>query len=230
MTKLLTALTGALCLSTALAALPAQAAIMAGDDLVSGTTPADACTTTAAAAGGAGPCTVTPVTAHPAWVPNGTGGLGAVWVSHDATGFGDAVFQPFGGMSPIFSLSHVIDAGVKTAKLAVTVWADDTAEVLLNGVSLFAPNFTQGTCAQGPIGCQPGEGKLFEVLLQPGLNTLTFVTFQTGTGLNTNANPFGLLYSGTTTEVPEPAAVLLVGLSLAGIGAAGALRRMRRAA
>ncbi|MDB4575623.1 hypothetical protein N9112_01545 [bacterium] len=46
--------------------------------------------------------------------------------------------------------------------------------------------------------------------VQPGVIKLNDV-YQVGKGNNPNVNPFGLLYSGTFTSVPEPSVLALTG-------------------
>lgn len=191
---------------------------------------AGTCVAFAAAVGGAGPCVTVAITPHPLWEPNGTGGSTATWVSYADTGFGGSVFQPHNHFNPIFSITETFLVGVTDLKLDFTVWADDTVEVFVDGISIFPPNFTQGICAGGVIGCEPLEGGIFSVILSgAGAHTLTFVAYQIGTGTDTSSNPFGVIYAGSITEVPEPATVAILGLGALLVGGA-ARRRARRAA
>jgi hypothetical protein len=172
------------------------------------------------------PCVVTAITPHAAWQPNNPFGSGAVWVSYAPTGFGDAVFQPHDHFDPIFSITETIVVGVNNLLVDFTVWADDTVDVIVDGVLLFAANFSQSTCAGGVIGCEPGEGGHFAVVLTPGVHTITFVAYQIGTGTDTSSNPFGMIYAGTTTEIPEPGTLALLGVGALMIGFGA--RRSRR--
>jgi hypothetical protein len=112
--------------------------------------------------------------------------------------------------------------------LSLTVWADDTAGLSTDGGATYrasdtlgssAPNPVQGTnCAAGGLTCTPGGGSHFTIPLGGLAADLEFDVFQRQGG------PFGLLYAGDLTPVPEPATMLLVGSVLA---AAGVVSRKR---
>jgi hypothetical protein len=66
-----------------------------------------------------------------------------------------------------------------------------TARVVLNGYELIAPNFTQGTCAVGPVGCESGDRfhtVIGSNLLNAGSNKLVVSAYQTG------GDTFGVMY------------------------------------
>ena len=108
------------------------------------------------------------------------------------------------------------------------MWADDTADVLLDGSYLIHAVFTQNTCSGQAIGCRPKDVGKIVTPLSAGSHTLEFVLYQVGMGTNTTTNPFGLLYTGTapgfesardfstqeTVVVPEPASCLLFGTAM----------------
>ena len=92
---------------------------------------------------------------------------GAQWISYANTGIGGDTLAPrLGdvlnqtGQLVVFELLLEYDlssAGVFNMDL----WADDTARIVVDGLLIQAPNiaFVQnGPCADGVIGCEPGEG------------------------------------------------------------------------
>jgi hypothetical protein len=190
----------------------------------------------AAIGGGSG--TTVATAPHPAWQGNNPFGSAAVWISYADTGYGGGVLAPRNGSATNLDGTHVImtvtdsfAAGIGDS-LHLTVWADDTARVFIDGAQVFAPNFTQNICANGQIGCTPANGGVINYVFQTGgQHTLAFDVFQVGSGLNTTNNPFGLLFAGELTDppvgpaavVPEPSSWLLL-LS----GAAGMILWRRR--
>ena len=145
----------------------------------------------------------------------------AVWVSYADTGYFGSVFQPSEGTTSVVTVSDTFSSDAGT--LTLNVWADDTADVLLDGTYLMFASFTQThTCSGQVIGCTPLDVGSFVTSLSAGSHTLEFVLYQTGSGTNTVNNPFGLLYSGTAPAasdpfvgpVPEPASWLLFGTAL----------------
>jgi hypothetical protein len=181
---------------------------------------------------GSGPCTVQIVTAHPAWQPDTN--LQAKWISYGPTGYRDAgPVAPFDFVNPLIRITEVFNV-VNTMVLNIAVWADDTAEVFIDGVSVYAPNFSQNICANGPIGCEPNEAGFITHTLNAGLHTLDFEVYQIGTGMTTASNPFGILYfgsidaSGGGSSVDEAGTLALLATSLGLVGI-GALRRRKRA-
>lgn len=173
----------------------------------------------------AGPSTVA-ITPHPAWQANNPANPGdpsdtsAVWISHIDSGYGGSQFQPYQGTTPVVSIFDSFTSGDGVFNL--NVWADDTVEVFLDGVSLISPKFTQSSCSGQPVGCLPEDGGFFSLSIGAGLHTLEFVLYQVGQETNTTGNPFGLLYTGSATApdtaTPEPGALLLTGLGLVAVG------------
>jgi hypothetical protein len=169
------------------------------------------------------------ITPHPLWQPNGPVNPGdpsdtsAIWISYKQSGFNEAEFQPFLGSTPVISVFHSFVSGA--GNLLLNVWADDTADVYLDGNLLIPAVFTQSTCSGQPIGCLPADVGVVNTPIAAGAHTLEFKMYQVGTGTNTSSNPFGLLYTGTApSAVPEPGAL---GLAGAGLVAIGVWRRKR---
>lgn len=150
---------------------------------------------------------------HPAWQFPGAG----QWISYADTGVGDIV-APSSTAAPLFTVAETFSAAYRSM-LDLTVWADDTAQVFLNGVALNTPNFSQGTCAIGPLGCEPGEGEAFSVEVAAGQHTLAVDVYQVG------AVTTGTMYEGEVNAIPLPASALLLLGGLVGLWSMRGLRR-----
>lgn len=152
---------------------------------------------------------------HPMWVAP----VQFQWVSYANTGMGPGAVSPpntNAQKGPTAIFYEQLPAGAQFVRL--TVFADDTAAVYLidrdhpGGLLLVPANWRQGgACADGPIGCEPGEGLLLEFYVSRfGPAILRFDVFQRGHG------PFGLLYAGEAELVhsAEAAPLLLVATGL----------------
>jgi hypothetical protein len=112
----------------------------------------------------------------------------------------------------------------------MTILADDTVSVFLNGTALANEDEiaggvgADGHCSAGVPSCNDPAGTTFNLAgLVSGTNTLWFVVEQTGLSAT------GLDYTATISSptVPEPSTLLMLGTGL--LGSAGTLfRRMRK--
>jgi hypothetical protein len=182
------------------------------------------------------------ITPHPAWqsVPV-TPGDPARWISYKNTGFDpSAELAPFlpgcsaatpGSCLPLMIAIEPLSGG---GMLNLTAWADDTLAIVLIDSSfnfnfLVDPNFTQNTCADGAPGCEPLESVTINQYV-PDDALLAIAVYQVGQDTNPQNNPFGLLYTGTFEQVPEPATLTVLGAGLFGLAFAGRRRRRSKAA
>lgn len=179
---------------------------------------------------------------------------GAEWVSFENTGWEFNSSLPLGGQAVITLPNHIPASGCPTGPasdftsaqmaacgpnaifyetftdtqtnlmLSLTVWADDTAAVFLDGQSILSPNYSQSTtnCAPGgSVTCTDG-GSTYSSGITSGTHTLEFDVYQTG------GWTYGLMYDGTVTSpspVPEPATYAPLAAGLIGIAA---FRRIAR--
>jgi hypothetical protein len=158
------------------------------------------------------------ITPIPEWTTDPT----AKWISYMNTGVGGTFIASSSSVAAgRFFQSFIIPTGTNFFG-SITVWADDTAAVYLDGALLVDATKTLGAhCSNGPITCQ-GGGYIIPLTGNntPGqTHTLEFDVFQLG------GDVFGLLYNGQVSfsdavAAPEPGSFALIGgglLALAGI-------------
>ncbi len=153
------------------------------------------------------------------------------WISYGTTGdpCDPGYFTPPDGT--VVTFTTLFDVTGVIADASLTVLADDTTSVILNGHTLFAADLTPGPfCARAAIGCQVSTEEVFTLTelapyLVNGANELSFGVVEVG------ANSFGLDFSGTVDPAPTPepatAAFLAAGLIALAIWRRSSERRER---
>jgi len=165
------------------------------------------------------------ITPDPAWAaplaaPDGTASR---WISDVSTTTKN---------SPVGSTVHFIDTFTLTGAPSlyfgsITVMADDSTSVTLNGHLLQAVNPNQGAnCANAPIGCLTSTEltvALPSADFVTGANTLSFGVRQ---GIANTA--FGLDFAGVVSNTPEPASLGAFGLGMLVLSISAARARRPR--
>lgn len=186
-----------------------------------------------AAVFGTSACTLQAINAHGAWQQTGVGhliGSAAQWVSYANTGVSagnvlapiptstSATPNVLSSVPWLLKVTEQFYIGTGGGGIDLKVWADDTADVYLNGILKKGANRSQGICAVGNIGCEPHEFFQLSEALNTGFYTLDFYVYQLGNGASASGNPFGLIYGGelrgvgTPVAAPAGLALLLPGL------------------
>ena len=164
-----------------------------------------------------------------------TPSMGGRWISHVLSGAGQTVVA--GGTidnaglittPPTAIFYQDLDLDGPSISGSLNVWADDTAQVFIDGVLVYATTspIVEGVhCVDAGIGCRSNMGGIIPLTgLAEGSHTIEFRVYQLW------GDSFGLLYEdGLETEVtiedmPEPSSLCLVALG----GGLMALRFLRR--
>jgi hypothetical protein len=159
------------------------------------------------------------LTTTPLWA-NAIGN--SAWVGYAPTAY--TVNPPYGYYQ--FSTTFTAAGGPNYAG-AISVMADDTVEVLLNGVAIIPFGSLGGDshCADVKATCTAVDTVFFTSPLLAGTdaNTLTFIVEQAGFE-GTTADPSGVDFTAVLAT-PEPRTLILLGTGL--VVSAGMLRRRR---
>ncbi len=150
------------------------------------------------------------------------------WISNGITGSpAEAGFYvAANGTTVTFSESFNLKGAITAASLSVM--ADDTTSVIVNGTTIFEANNDPAggypTCSAQPIGCLANTAMTFSTnqlvpYLKSGSNLIQFGVEQK------NAGSFGLDYAGVITTSPEPASLALIGSGLLAVALVGRRRR-----
>ncbi len=156
------------------------------------------------------------ISSNPAWA---AALPGSNWISFAPTGNpSDSNFYTVpNGTGVVFTQVFDLTGGNITSA-TLSVLADDTTSVVLNGVTLYnaALNGSYPTCSSLPIGCLTSTEGVFNFsnlapyLNANGVNTLQFTVYQEA------GSSYGLDYAGQITT-PEPSSLGLLAAGMIGL-------------
>jgi hypothetical protein len=161
-----------------------------------------------------------PVWASPLTAPNGTA---STWVSDVATTTRN---------SPVGSIVNFTDTFTLTGDPSlyfgsITVLADDSTSVILNGHQLQAVNLNQGTnCSNAPIGCLTSTQLTITLPSADFISGANHLSFGVRQGIANT--PFGVDFAGVVSNAPEPATFGVFGLGMVVLSLTAARSRRAR--
>jgi hypothetical protein len=148
---------------------------------------------------------------------------GSSWVSFSTTGASYTPNPTIPNDFYYYETTFTANGGTTPYDGTLSVMADDTAEVLLNGVVIvpFGTVGSDGACADGQPTCVSVDTiSLNGTLLNAGTNTLEIINAQTGVSAE------GVDVSANLIQTPEPSSLLLLGTGLLGL-AFGLFRKQK---